>query len=111
MKPYQTNKVNLTISISVRRNIRTPHVCCQNRSDSTRALKVCCGIWHQDVSGRSLKASSDGGGGGGGLRAADLLVQHMRSGSRLRSGGHKGAGVHLRFCVTSAAANVALQSD
>ncbi|KAK3510433.1 hypothetical protein QTP70_005942 [Hemibagrus guttatus] len=25
--------------------------------DSTRSLKVCCGIWHQDVSSRSFKSS------------------------------------------------------
>ncbi|ROL42056.1 hypothetical protein DPX16_19503 [Anabarilius grahami] len=26
--------------------------------DSTRPLKVCCGIWHQDVSSRSFKSSA-----------------------------------------------------
>ncbi|KAK3552056.1 hypothetical protein QTP70_031785 [Hemibagrus guttatus] len=28
--------------------------------DSTRSLKVCCGIWHQDVSIRSFKSSKNG---------------------------------------------------
>ncbi|KAK3526022.1 hypothetical protein QTP70_012787 [Hemibagrus guttatus] len=42
--------------------------------DSARSLKVCCGIWHQDVSSRSFKSCKlrggaslgEGGGGGGG---------------------------------------------
>ena len=42
--------------------------------DSTRPLKVCCGIWHQDVSSRSFMSCKLRGGA---LHGSDLFVQHI----------------------------------
>ena len=45
-------------------NIVLVPFCCQNSPDPSRhgALKVCCGIWHQDVSSRSFKSCKLQGG-------------------------------------------------
>lgn len=51
-------------------------------TDPSGPLKVCCGIWHQDVSSRSLKASPGGGGGGRGGVAGHSMEQTGWSSTR-----------------------------